>query len=735
MRYKVQDIIKTVRPEFLRLKAQKPSSESPAAAQILENRLNLRLASLSAKATKRQHRPLWSRTTKPHVETIRSSKNKQQFHLIPERNSRTDRSQRYTSAMRIGGFGLLIIFMVNLANIFAAGLDFRGHLIGQAAEGLESLQSAVSQADQLKLSEAAGEFEKAQQTFEQTKEQLSFLQTGNQLATSKSVSSANAMLQAGLEVSRAGQLFAESGQDLINWPELFIQANRDALLKQKPTEGQPSLTARLNQDLQKVSQAIDHLQTAQGLLKEVDLNTLPANYREKFAPLSSKLDSILALLTEQREHFPAILKLLGDRYPHSYLILLQNDTEARPTGGFIGSLLLVDINDGLITKAEFKDVYSYDGQLSESIPAPEDISQITDNWRLRDSNYSPDFAISAEKAAWFLQKSKGPSVETVIAINQSLIADLIAELGPLKIPELKSDLTSTNFQFLLSYLIETKYYGAENPKLILSKTIDAFKEKLLHTDNPKGLLRSLIAGLSQQKILFYSRDTQIQKLFEDFHLTPHPQIPGNQEDYLQVIATSIGGNKSDLFMSQDLSHKAYVDGEGNIYDELTITREHHFTDADLDRWNKLLRKFELPTLSDDMASLLGRGDNLANLKIYLPFGSQLLESSSSPGAKAPAISVRHDPELKKTYFLTQMRTQAGDISSVTIRYKLPFQLKLLPADIYHLIVDKQIGLVPDRFAHQTILNPLLTILRSSFPENPQLTTLPNTLEGMQVIAK
>ncbi len=735
MRYKVQDIIKTARPEFLRLKPQKPAPESPAAAHMLENRLNLRLASLSAKATKRQHRPLWNRTTKPHVETIISSKNKQNFHLVPERNSRTDRSHRYGSVMRVGGFGLLIIFMINLANIFAAGLDFRGHLIGQAAEGLGSLQSAVSQADQLKLSEAAGEFEKAQQTFEQTKEQLSFLQTGNQLASSKNINSVNNLLEAGQEVSTAGQLFSESGQDLINWPELFIQANRDVLLKQKPATDQPSLTARLNQDLQKVSQAIDHLQKAQELLKEVDINTLPANYREKFAPLSAKLDSILALLTEQREHFPAILKLLGDRYPHSYLILLQNDTEARPTGGFIGSLLLVDVNDGLITRAEFKDVYSYDGQLSENIPAPEDIAQITDNWRLRDSNYSPDFAISAEKAAWFLQKSKGPSVDTVIAVNQSIIADLIAELGPLKIPELKSNLTSTNFQFLLSYLVETKYYGAENPKIILSKTIDAFKEKLLHTDNPKGLLRSIITGFSQQKILFYSRDAQIQKLFADFHLTPRPQTPTANEDYLQVIATSIGGNKSDLFMSQDLNHKTYIDADGNIYDELTITREHHFTQADLDRWNNLLRKFELPTLSDDMARLLGSGDNLVNLKIYLPFDSQLLESSSSPGAKAPAISIRHDPELQKTYFLTQMHTQSGEISTMTIRYKLPFQLKLLPADIYRLVVDKQIGLVPNRFSHQTILNPLLSTLRSNFSENPQLMPLPNTLEGIQVIAK
>ncbi|MCC6643737.1 DUF4012 domain-containing protein [Candidatus Peregrinibacteria bacterium] len=732
IRYKVTDIIKTTRPDFIRLKNRAPKNPSALTVQD-ENRLNLRLASLSSQAKTRKHRPLWNSTRKKGLDTITSTKPKTNFHLTPQRNDRTKTSARYASALKITALGLVVVFVINLANVFAVGLDFSKRLVSQASAGLGSLESAVKKADQLSLTQAEIDFQEAEKTFEKTQEQLSFLQTSNQLASAKSLDSVNHLLTAAQDTAASGKLFSQSAQDLLSWPELFIQANRDQLLlNQQATKPATSLTAKLSDDLDKVSQAIEKLKSAQAHLIKVDPNSLPTGYQEKLIDSRAKLDQILIFLEEQKNYFPAVLKMLGHRYPQTYLVLLQNDTEARPTGGFIGSLMLVDINDGIITKAEFKDVYQFDGQLNEPIAAPEDIAEITDNWRLRDSNYSPDFAISAEKAAWFLQKSKGPSVDSVIAINQSLIADLIAELGPLNIPELKSELTSSNFQFLLSYLIESKYYGAENPKLILSKTIDAFKAKLLHTDHPEGLIKALAAGLKNQKILFYSREAEIQKMFESFNLTPHPHSPAADQDYLQVIATSIGGNKSDLFMSQKLNHLTYIDADGQVYDELTITRTHNFQPADLNRWNVLLKTFQLPGLSDDLANLLGRGDNLVSLKVYLPFGTEFVEASSTAGSQAPDISIRHDSELHKTYFLTRLETKSGQSSTITIRYKLPFKLTFLPADLYHLTVDPQIGLVPTRFEHQTLSNPGLVKLRNSFPEGE--IALTDSLEALQVIA-
>ena len=421
---------------------------------------------------------------------------------------------------------------------------------------------------------------------------------------------------------------------------------------------------------------------------------------------------------------------MGDRYPHRYLVLLQNDTESRPTGGFIGSLMIVDVNDGTITRADFHDVYQYDGQLNDSIEAPEDIARITREWRLRDSNYSPDFALSAEKAAWFLQKSKGPSVDTVIAVNQSAIGDLLAEIGPITVPELKSPLDTNNFQFILSYLIESKYYGAENPKIILSRVIEAFKAKIIGLEDHGVLLSALLKEIRARKILFYSRDEEVQLLFEDLRLTPHQYLPGEKEDYLQVISTSIGGNKSDLYMTQDLNHSTFIDTEGNIHDELAVTRTHTWNLEELARWETILKKFGFDSLPDHFQSILGRGENKSSMKIYVPLGTEL---EKAVGIDQSLVLTRHDAELSKTYFLFPMDVAPGNTATVTLRYKLPYRLTLFPADIYRFPAQKQLTMVPTTLQKELILPPPLTTQKNTLPSSEEPIKFHDEINQLAVI--
>ena len=41
---------------------------------------------------------------------------------------------------------------------------------------------------------------------------------------------------------------------------------------------------------------------------------------------------------------------LGESYDRKYLVLFQNDTELRPTGGFIGTYGIVTVRDAKIKK-------------------------------------------------------------------------------------------------------------------------------------------------------------------------------------------------------------------------------------------------------------------------------------------------------------------------------------------------------------------------------------------------
>lgn len=57
--------------------------------------------------------------------------------------------------------------------------------------------------------------------------------------------------------------------------------------------------------------------------------------------------------------------ILGFDEPQRYLVLLQNNNEIRPTGGFPGSYAALTIDKGKITDFKVDDVYNPDGLLTQ----------------------------------------------------------------------------------------------------------------------------------------------------------------------------------------------------------------------------------------------------------------------------------------------------------------------------------------------------------------------------------
>jgi len=726
-KYQIRDLQKVLKNEQINLKAPQEAAGIAHGAKKGETASNSEKGRLNLRPLNYKNEQLWQKQRDRHIDGIRSKLPAAEFHLVPESRILRPATGKLIQVVKVALCGLLIVIAFNLLNVLAAGLQFKSVLISSASTGFGNLVTGVKETQKLSLNRAENQFSTAQSNFESVLEKISFLKTSSVFAGEKNTDSLKSLLEAGKEISESGQLFSQSAQNLMAWPDLFVQTNRDLAINGQSssaaasqntagnqTEGNlshpSSLTDSLKQDLQNVQLAIDKLAAASDSLHNVDASILPSPYREALPAMQSNLDNLLAFLNDLSDNFPAVLKLLGDRYPERYLILLQNDTESRPTGGFIGSLLIVDVNDGVIDQADFHDVYQYDGQLNEPIDAPEDIAMITKEWRLRDSNYSPDFALSAEKAAWFLQKSNGPSVDTVIAVNQSAIADLLAALGPVKVTGLKSELNSSNFQFILSYLVETKSYGSNNPKEILKKTIEAFKDKLLAGADSRVLLQALAKAVYDQKILFYSRDEDIQAMFEKMHLTPHQIAVGPDEDYLQVLATSIGGNKSDIYVSQSLTHTTFIDPAGNIADELAVTRRHNWDGTELFRWEKMLDQFGFGAMSENFQDLLGKGINKSSIKVYVPLGAQL---ENAVGIDPADVLTRHDAELQKTYFLFQMSVAPGEEKTVTLRYSLPHPLQLFPAALYSFTAQKQISLFTTDLKKVLNIAPALTLLRNS----------------------
>ena len=143
---------------------------------------------------------------------------------------------------------------------------------------------------------------------------------------------------------------------------------------------------------------------------------------------------------------PILAKLLAEGEHKEYLVLLQNNMELRPTGGFLGSYARVSFTDGYLETIKVEDIYVPDGQLPGYVEPPAPIKQYlnSNGWLLRDSNWDPDFSQAAPIIEWFFEQGKEPEAEGVVAVNLFVAQDLMRAVGPVYLADYQETVTAEN---------------------------------------------------------------------------------------------------------------------------------------------------------------------------------------------------------------------------------------------------------------------------------------------------
>jgi len=419
---------------------------------------------------------------------------------------------------------------------------------------------------------------------------------------------------------------------------------------------------------------------------------------------------------------------MGDRVPHRYLILLQNNHEIRATGGFIGSYMIVDVNDGQITKMETRDIYSTDGQLSQLLPAPPGIDLIADRLFMRDANYSPDFPTSAKQIMWFLEASRGPSVDTVIAITQTPVEKALEMVGEIQLDSISRPINAENFSRLISFYTEAKLSESETPKQLLFDLIPIFKEKLVTAERWPELFLLANKMADEGHIQVYSKDSGVQSLVDRYNLSGR-MVPAQENvDYLSAISTSIGGNKSDEYIETDLHHQTQVTEGGQLTDVLTIQKEHTYGMLDRLAILDLVEAYGVGKLTEGtLRIILGEGDNLDYMRVYVPKGSQLI---SAEGIDLETVDVSSD--LGYTVFgFVYGPISWGDTVQVKLTYTLPFDLRFNPIDDYRFIAQRQSGAENLSIQKDLSLDDSLRV-EQGFPESEAEPVIDQIFEGVVV---
>lgn len=274
--------------------------------------------------------------------------------------------------------------------------------------------------------------------------------------------------------------------------------------------------------------------------------------------------------------FSRISVLLGSEKPQKYLVLFQNNMELRPTGGFIGSFGLITMDKGRLSEIVVNDIYMADGQLKGHVDPPEPIRKHLGEggWFLRDSNWDPNFPISAIKAEWFLEKEIGVKVDGVIAIDLNFIKRLINVTGPINLPDFGMIIGPDNLYNLIQSEVEDKFFpGSIKKTTILTSLSKSLIEEVKNLKGDKYLafFKELYESLERRHIQVYLHDVNAQEAISKLNYSGEINLdsdcgPRCMIDGYSLIDANLGVNKANYYItrSQELNvsmSKAFVGHE------------------------------------------------------------------------------------------------------------------------------------------------------------------------------
>ncbi len=401
-------------------------------------------------------------------------------------------------------------------------------------------------------------------------------------------------------------------------------------------------------------------------------------HKEEFAAggfaLFEKVSRLLPLEPDTKQEIETVNALVShftqnDGKTHTLLLLLQNNYELRPGGGFLGQYGILKVQDGKILSFTFEDANLLDQRITAKVTPPWPLTRYAQikKWKFRDSNFSPDFPTNAAKAEYFYRLSGGRTqFDGVVAINADVLNHVIGVVGPITIPGFGT-YTAENAAIDLEEDVERAYLGDDVPAELkqnrknVMKTLSAEIVKRIGSIGDIQKLANLgLEELRDKNVQLFFKDATLQKKIASVHWDGTVSKEWNK-DYLMVVDANLGALKTDYYIRRSLDYTVDFTGETPKATVL-YTYDHTATHGD---WRT--------------------SDYHTYTRILAPSGSKYIDQSR---VKTGGVSSQETAEWNKMVFGYKVDTLIGTTLPTGISYELP---STITPENYELLIQKQSG--------------------------------------------
>lgn len=408
-------------------------------------------------------------------------------------------------------------------------------------------------------------------------------------------------------------------------------------------------------------------------------------------------------LTQAEEFGPDIKEALniipellgvGSALPKRYMVIMQNDKEIRPTGGFWTNYATFRIQDALL-QSDFtsKDFYSIDYALDvidSYYDFPDAPPQYTkylkvERWYARDTNSSPDLPTSIDQFMFYydLAQKYAPveikPVDGIITIDTKVIEELMEVTGPVTVNGITFD--STNVVLELERIASLNLAEQINRKGVLGDLMEEMLVNVFESETSvwSKLIDKVVSLAVRKHIQGYMFNPAAQALVEKYNIGGVIKDPVGG-DYAYVVQTNLGGDKTNWFVTKKVDH--------------TLTKEG-------ENWVRTVKiTYTYPQPGEQYAGFVRRFRDW--VRVYTPLETQLVSQTGNEDDSE--VGKAQGEEKGKKYYSAYIELGPGDTKELEFKYTLP--PSVISNGKYNLLIQKQSGI--DTEVHSVTVNSKTT---------------------------
>jgi hypothetical protein len=268
-----------------------------------------------------------------------------------------------------------------------------------------------------------------------------------------------------------------------------------------------------------ISVAANTVRLSHERMASIELSRLLPELAQPVAAATEQLQQLTEFMNTASSSAQLLPALLGADGPRSYLVLVQNSSEARATGGIPGALAILHTDKGQISLGEQSSAVALGSYRPALDVDPEQVALFTGRigTQMQNVNLTPDFPTAAQtaKEMWELHRPL-QKIDGVLGLDTVVLSHLLGATGPLNLtdPEVLGKIRDTSLPLSLTKdnvvptLLSEVYQEIEDPEAqdayfaaVAGRVFSAFTEG---RGDGTQLAKALGASTTENRLFLWS---------------------------------------------------------------------------------------------------------------------------------------------------------------------------------------------------------------------------------------